>query len=132
MTKTALAPERRRPWSRRTPLGPDLALAIPLFLVETAWLVVDSVLGLGMEVWAAQGNQAQVDTASLAYMGRVRVLLVTVLILAVLAGLFRAPGTVIAHLLVALLAAGVLGHVQQQWDHDHAPPAGCIRYSANC
>ncbi|MFD8738262.1 DUF6234 family protein [Streptomyces sp. NPDC059618] len=132
MTKTALAPKRRRPWSHRTPLRQDLAIAIPLFLTGTAWLVKDWILDFGLEVWAAQGNQADIDAAGLAFMGRLHVLLVTVLVLAVLAGLFRAPWTVTAHLMVAFLAAVVLGHVQQEWDHDHAPPAGCVRYGPNC
>ncbi|MFD5813080.1 DUF6234 family protein [Streptomyces sp. NPDC127038] len=131
MTKSALAPERRRPWSHRTPLGQDFVLAIPLFLTGTAWLVKDWVLDFGLAVRAAQGDQAQVDTASFAFMGRLRVVLVTALVLVVLAGPFRAPWTVTAHL-VALLSAVMLGHVQQQWEHDHAPPAGCIRYSSNC
>ncbi|MFD7897243.1 DUF6234 family protein [Streptomyces sp. NPDC059743] len=58
------APNRRCPWSHRTRRGADLALAIPLFLVETAWLVLDRMFGLGLEVWAAQGGKAQVDTAT--------------------------------------------------------------------
>ncbi|MFF3333209.1 DUF6234 family protein [Streptomyces sp. NPDC002888] len=102
----------------------DLALAIPLFLLETAWLVLDWMFGHGLEVWAAQGDQARIDAAELAHIGRVRVLLVAVLILAVLAGIFRARWTVIAHLLVALLAGGVLTVVRHQWDHHHAPPPG--------
>jgi hypothetical protein len=110
----------------------DLALAIPLFLLETAWLVLDWMFGLGLEVWAAQGDQARVDAATLAHINRVWVLLVAVLILAVLAGLLRAPWTVIAHLLVALLAVLVLVVTRHQWDTDHAPSPGCIRYSANC
>lgn len=80
------------PWSHRTRRGADLALAIPLLLLETAWLVLDWMFGLGMEVWAAQGDKAQVDAATLAHINRVWVLLVAVLIVAVLAGLFRAPG----------------------------------------
>ncbi|OLZ59441.1 hypothetical protein AV521_45260 [Streptomyces sp. IMTB 2501] len=110
----------------------DLALAIPLFLLETAWLVLDWMYGYGLEVWAAQGEQAQIDAASLAHIGRVRMLLVTVLILAVLAAVFRARWTVTAHLLVALLAGGSLMAAQHEWDHSHTPPPGCIRYSANC
>ncbi|MFJ8022411.1 DUF6234 family protein [Streptomyces sp. NPDC096311] len=132
MTDTLPAPERRRPWSHPTRLGVDLALAIPLFLLETAWLVVDWIYGYGLEVWAAQGEQAQIDAAGLAHMGRVRMLLIAVLILAVLAAIFRARWTVIAHLLVALLAGGSLTASQHEWDHSHTPPPGRIRYSANC
>ncbi|MEW1748642.1 DUF6234 family protein [Streptomyces angustmyceticus] len=126
------APRRRRPWSHRTRLGADLALAIPLFLLETAWLVLDWIYGFGLEVWAAQGDRARIDAAGLAHLGRVQVLLIAVLILAVLAATFRARWTVIAHLLVALLAGGVLVAAQQEWDKSHSPPPGCVRYSANC
>ncbi|MFJ9930941.1 hypothetical protein ACIRU5_33550 [Streptomyces misionensis] len=38
----------------------------------------------------------------------------------------------IAHLLVALLAGGALMATQYDWDRSHAPPPGCVRYSANC
>ncbi|AIA00696.1 DUF6234 family protein [Streptomyces noursei] len=132
MTDAFPAPERRRPWSRRTRLGVDLALAIPLFLLETAWLVVDWIFRYGLELWAAQGEQARIDVASLAHTGRVRVLLISVLIVAVLAAVFRARWTVIAHLLVALLAYGSLTAAQYDWERRHAPPPGCVRYSANC
>ncbi|MFH8682997.1 DUF6234 family protein [Streptomyces lydicus] len=132
MTETLSAPRRRRPWSHRTRLGVDLALAIPLFLLEAAWLVLDWMYGFGLEVWAAQGDRAQIDAAGLAHMGRVRTLLIAVLVLAVLAAVCRARWTVIAHLLVALLAGGVLVAAQQEWDHSHAPSPGCSRYSANC
>ncbi len=103
-----------------------------MFLLEAAWLVLDPIFGLGLEVWAAQGDQARVDDATRAYMDRVWVLLVVVLVVALLAGLFRAHWTVIAHLLVAILAGVVLAVTQHQWDTDHTPSPGCIRYSANC
>ncbi|MGV9357381.1 DUF6234 family protein [Streptomyces misionensis] len=131
MTDTLPAPRRRRPWSRRTRPGADLALAIPLFLLETAWLVLDWIYGYGLDVWAAQGDRADIDAAALAHIGRLRVLLIAILVLAVLAAVFRARWTVVAHLLVALLAGGSLMAAQHEWDHDHTPP-GCVRYSANC
>ncbi|MEV0281467.1 DUF6234 family protein [Streptomyces sp. NPDC050610] len=132
MTNTLPASERRRPWSHRTRQGVDLALAIPLLLLETAWLVLDWMFGLGLEAWAAQGDQDRIDAAALAHIGRVWVVLIGVLVVAVLAGVFRARWTVIAHLLVALLACGVLVTAQHQRDHSHAPPPGCVRYSAHC
>lgn len=131
MMSTPLPPERRRPWSHRTRRGVDLALAIPLFLLETAWLVLDWMLGLGMEVWAAQGDQDRIDAADLAHTGRVWVLLVAVLVVAVVAAVFRARWVVGAHLLVALLAGGVLMAAQHERD-THAPTPGCVRYSAHC
>jgi len=132
MTDTLVRLGRRRPWSRRTRLGVDLALAIPLFLLETGWLVLDWIYGYGLAVWAAQGDQAQIDAAGLAHMERLRVLLIAVLVLAVVAGVFRARWTVVAHLLVALLAGGALTAARQEWNHDHSPPPGCVRFSANC
>ncbi|MBK3520832.1 hypothetical protein JHN54_03920 [Streptomyces sp. MBT70] len=110
----------------------DLAFAVPLFLLEAGWLALDAVYGYGLDVWAAQGAQWQIDAAGLAYMGRIRALLITALVLAVLAAISRARWTVIAHLLVALLAGGALTAAQHDWDQRHAPPPGCVRYSANC
>lgn len=94
--------------------------------------MLDWIFGYGLKVWAAQGAQARIDAAGLAHIGRVRMLLIAVLIVAVLAAVFRARWTVIAHLLVALLAGGLLTAVQHEWDHSHTPPPGCIRYSTNC
>jgi xanthine/uracil permease len=110
----------------------DLSLAILLFLSETGWLVLDWIYGYGLEVWAAQGEQAWIDAAGLAHIGRLRTLLIVVLVLAVLAAVFRAPWTVTAHLLVALLVGGALSAAQQDWDRSHTPPVGCVRHSANC
>ncbi|MFE2095894.1 MULTISPECIES: DUF6234 family protein [unclassified Streptomyces] len=132
MTDTLSAPERRLPWSRRTRLGVDLAFAIPLLLLETAWLVLDWIYGFGLEVWAAQGDRARIDAAGLAHIGRLRTLLIVVLVLAVVAVIFRARWTVVAHLLVALLVGGSLTTARHEWDHSHSPSSGCVRYSANC
>ncbi|MGW1745634.1 DUF6234 family protein [Streptomyces sp. NPDC002092] len=132
MTDTLVRPGRRRPWSRRTRPGVDLAFAIPLFLLEAGWLALDWIYGYGLAVWAAQGDRARIDAAGLAHMERLRELLIVVLVLAVVAGVFRARWTVVAHLLVALLAGGALTAAQREWNHDHSPPPGCVRYSANC
>jgi hypothetical protein len=131
MTDTFSVPERRRPWSRRTRPGLDLAFAIPLFLAETGWLVVDSIYGYGLDVWAAQGDQARIDAAALAHIEQVRITLVVVLVLAAVAAVFRARWTVVAQLLVALVVGGAPAAAQQEWQHDHFP-SGCVRYSANC
>ncbi|MFJ8991180.1 DUF6234 family protein [Streptomyces sp. NPDC102279] len=133
MTDTLSAPDSRRPWSRRTRLGVDLAFAVPLFLSGIAWLAFDWIYAFGLEVWAAQGDEARIDAASLAHMERLRTLLIALLVPAVLAGIFRARWTVIAHLLIALLAGGALTAAQNEWDSDHdLPTATCVRYSANC
>ncbi|MFE3434156.1 DUF6234 family protein [Streptomyces sp. NPDC059171] len=132
MTNPLTPPEYRRPWSRPTPRGVDLAFAISLFLLGTAWFVLDWMFGLGMEVWAAQGEQSRIDAAGLAHIWRTRVLLIVVLALAVVAGVHRAWRTVAALLLVALLAGGVLMAVQHQWDTRHPSSPGCARYTAHC
>ncbi|WP_333777297.1 DUF6234 family protein [Streptomyces sp. IBSBF 3136] len=126
------APVRRRPWSRRTRRGVDLAFAIPLFLVETVWLALDWIYGTGLEVWAAQGDKDRIDAAELAHMGRVRTMLIAVIVIAVLGAVFRARWTVVVHLVVALLAGGVLTASHQEWNENHTPPAGCVRYRAGC
>jgi hypothetical protein len=110
----------------------DLALAIPLLLLESAWLLLDWMYGYGLEVWAAQGDRARIDAAGLAHIERVRTMLIAVLVLAVLAGIFRARWTLIAHLLVALVAGGALTAAQREWDSSHSPAPACVRYSANC
>ncbi|MFJ7330791.1 DUF6234 family protein [Streptomyces cyaneofuscatus] len=109
----------------------DLAFAISLFLLVTAWLLLDWVLGLGMDVWAAQGDQDEIDVADLAHIERTQVLLTVVLTVAVLAGINRAWRTVVAQVLAALLVGGVLMAAQHQWDTSHTSP-GCIRYAAHC
>lgn len=131
MTNDAPKAKRWRPWAQPVHWGVDLAMAIPFFLLETAWLVLDWMLGLGLEVWAAQGKRDRIDAAALAHIGRVQVLLIAAFVIGTLAGVFRARWTAIAHLLVALLAGGVLVVVQHQWDRSHTPP-GCIRYAAHC
>ncbi|WP_242625853.1 DUF6234 family protein [Streptomyces sp. BK022] len=131
MAETLPAPRRRFPWSRRTRLGVDLALAIPLFLLETGWVVLDAVYGVGLEVWAAQGEQARIDAAHLAFMERLRVLQIAALVVVVLAALFRARWTVTAHLLLALLLGGALAGERHDWEKSHSAP-GCVRYSAGC
>ncbi|MFI9647486.1 DUF6234 family protein [Streptomyces sp. NPDC052040] len=131
MTNAATVPGRWRPWSRPARRGVDLALAIPVVVLGTGWLVLDWMFGLGLAVWAAQGDRRRIDAADLAHIGRVRVLLVAVLASAVLAAAFRARRTVVAQLLVALLAGGVLMASQHEWQEHHTPP-GCVRYSANC
>ncbi|MEV7202672.1 DUF6234 family protein [Streptomyces griseoluteus] len=131
MTETRPAPRRRFPWSRRTRPGVDLALAIPLFLLETGWVVLDAIYGAGLEVWAAQGEQARIDAAELAFMERLRVLQIAALVLAVLAAVFRARWTAIAHLLLVLLLGGALAAERHDWEKSHSAP-GCVRYSAGC
>ncbi|MEV5321560.1 DUF6234 family protein [Streptomyces sp. NPDC052687] len=132
MTDAPPTPQPWRPWSRRTSPGADLALAIPLFLLETGWLGLDRVYGYGLEVRAAQGEQTGIDAAALAHIGRLRVLLIAVLVMALLGAFFRARRTVIVHLLVALLTGGSLMAAQHERDESRPPPPVCVRRSADC
>lgn len=66
-------------------------------------------------------------------MERLRTLLIALLVPLVLAAVFRARWTVIAHLLFALLVGGALTAERNEWDNDHhRPSTTCVRYSANC
>ncbi|WP_030804414.1 DUF6234 family protein [Streptomyces sp. NRRL F-2799] len=56
---------------------------------------------------------------------------IAVVVLAVLAAVFRAHWTAMAHLPMALLLAGAPAAEQHVWEKSHATP-GCVRYSANC
>ncbi|MFI5963449.1 DUF6234 family protein [Streptomyces asoensis] len=132
MTDISSPPRRGRPWSRRTRPGVDLAFAIPLFVLEAGWFALDGVYGFGLQVWAAQGDRASVDAAGLAHLGRVRTLLVAVLVLAVVAAVFRARWTVAAHLVVALLVGGALNAERHEYEgHGSAAPA-CVPHGADC
>ncbi|QKW51587.1 DUF6234 family protein [Streptomyces buecherae] len=85
----------------------DILLAIVLFLVEVGRLAVDAVLGVGLDVWAAQGEETHIAAAERAYLGRLRTHLTVALCAVVLAAVFRARRTAYAHVWVALVI-GVL------------------------
>ncbi|MFG3144373.1 DUF6234 family protein [Streptomyces sp. NPDC048243] len=87
----------------------------------------------GLKVWAAQGGQGRIDTASLARMERLRTLLIARLVPTAPTAVLRARWTVIAHLLLAFLAEGALTTARHEWDDDHRTPSTtCVRHSANC
>ncbi|WTQ07386.1 DUF6234 family protein [Streptomyces virginiae] len=127
MTASSTEPRRRRgrrPWSRRTPRAADLAIGIPLLLLEAGSLVLDAMFGHGLEIWAAQGNSGQIETADLAYMARLQNFLVVVLVVAVLALVSRAPWTVLSQVPAAILAGVMLTAAQHSWDRSHPGPTG--------
>ncbi|MFI8388890.1 DUF6234 family protein [Streptomyces sp. NPDC085540] len=127
MTDSLTEPRPRsgwRPWSRRTPRAADLAVGILLLVLGAGRLVLDSVLGHDMDVWAAQGHQGQIDSADLAYMARIQGFLMTVLVVSVVALVFRAPWTALTQLLAAALAGALLTTAQHSWDRSHPDPAG--------
>ncbi|WP_234314222.1 MULTISPECIES: DUF6234 family protein [unclassified Streptomyces] len=133
MTTSSTEPRRspgRRPWSRRTPRAADLAIGIPLLLLGVGWLVLDAVLGHGMEIWAAQGQQSRIETADLAYLARLQEFLVVALVVAVLALVFRAPWTVLAQVLAATLAGALLTAQQHSWDRSRPDSAAAVSEGA--
>lgn len=134
MTDSPTGPRPRRglrPWSRRTPLAADLAIGIPLLLLGVGWLALDFMLGHGMEVWAAQGDQERIDAADLAHLARIQNFFVTVLVIAVVALVFRARWTVLSQLSAAALAGALLIIAQHDWDRDHPSPAGAAPEGAS-
>ncbi|MFI2030914.1 DUF6234 family protein [Streptomyces buecherae] len=86
----------------------DVLLAIVLFLVEVGRLAVDAVLGVGLEVWAAQGEETHIAAAERAYRGRLRTHLTVALCAVALAAVFRARRTAYAHVWVALIIGVML------------------------
>ncbi|MFD6180602.1 DUF6234 family protein [Streptomyces goshikiensis] len=116
------APRRGRPWSRRMPLGRDVALGILLFLVEAA--VYSAVrFGHGMEMWAAQADETRIEAARLADFAWMQNFLVAMIVFVVLALLFRAPWTAVSQLLAAAAAAALLVLAQHDYDLSHPRPA---------
>ncbi|MFE0174316.1 DUF6234 family protein [Streptomyces sp. NPDC059002] len=116
-------PARRRlPWSGRTSVRADVAVGILLFVVE-AVVFVAGLFGHGMEVWAAQGDQARIDAARLAGIAWTAHLLVAALVVAVLAALSRAPWTVVSQLLVAGTLGALLVVSQHEYERTHPGPA---------
>ncbi|MGW7552059.1 DUF6234 family protein [Streptomyces rimosus] len=112
----------RLPWSRRTPLGQDIALGIVLFLVEAAVFLWVG-FGYGMEVWAAQGRRARIEAAQLAQLAWTQHFLIALIVIAGLALLSRAPWTVVSQVLAAGVVAALLLLAQHEYDRAHPGPA---------
>ncbi len=110
------------PWSSRTSRPSDITAAVVLFLGETAFFAW-TTFGHGMAIWAAQGDQAEIDAATLADIAWMEHFLFVVLALAGLAALSRAPWTLVSHLLGAFLVAAVFTSVQSGYDRAHPAPA---------
>ncbi|WP_308296922.1 DUF6234 family protein [Streptomyces sp. ISL-44] len=70
------------------------------------------------------GDQDRIDAADLAYMARVQDYLVAMLVVAVLALVFRVRWTVLSQLLAATVAGALLMTAQHLWDRSHPSPAG--------
>ncbi|MDT0466643.1 DUF6234 family protein [Streptomyces gibsoniae] len=112
-------PRRRWPWSSRTSAGSDLAAALALFVGEVAVFGWKS-FGCAMQIWAAQGAQAEIETSRIASIAWTEHVLIATLVLAGLAALTRAPWTVLSQLLAAGTLAVLL--VLSQYDHDRTHP----------
>jgi hypothetical protein len=124
---TQAVPERpplrgRWPWSSRTSRTSDIAGAVILFLGEAAFFAW-TTFGYGMTVWAAQGDQDEIDAATLASIAWMEHFLYVVLALAGLAALSRAPWTVVSHLVLAGIVTVLLAGSQHDYDRAHPGPA---------
>ncbi|MCX4960245.1 DUF6234 family protein [Streptomyces virginiae] len=93
-------------------------------MLGAGWLALDYMFGHGLEVWAAQGDRERIDAADLAYLARLQDYLVAVLVVAVLALVFRARWTVLTQLLASTLAGALLMLAQHYWDRSHPSPTG--------
>ncbi|MER5279037.1 DUF6234 family protein [Streptomyces sp. NPDC002809] len=123
---THVVPERsarrRWPWSRRTSLASDLASGIGLLVVEVlvfGW----TMFGYGLEEWAAQGAQEQMDEAMLAGIAFMEHFLIGLFVLLAIAVAARAWWTAVLHLLAAGAVAVLLVSAQYDYDRSHPDPA---------
>jgi uncharacterized protein DUF6234 len=116
------SPRGRWPWSSKTSRTKDVPIGIVLFLVEVA-LCAGKIFGDGMEIWAAQGDEARIDASRLASLVWTEHFLVVIVVLAGLAALTRAPWTVLSQLLAAGAVAVLLGLSQHEYDRTHPGPA---------
>ncbi|MGW0833239.1 DUF6234 family protein [Streptomyces prunicolor] len=124
---TQALPERpslrsRRPWSNRTTRTSDIAAAVTLSIGEIA-VFAWATYGYGITTWAAQGDQDEIDEATLANIAWMEHFLCVVLALAALAALSRAPWTTVSHLLAAGLVAVLVMGSRYEYDRDHPAPA---------
>jgi hypothetical protein len=118
----------------------DVAFGLALFFFVDVAAFLGGTFGYRTEVWAAQGEKADVSSAQLVSIDWTEYLLLTTLVLAGLAALARAPWTVVSQLLVA----GTLAVLLVFWQHDYTrthpgpapgPPAGytpCYSGSGTC
>ncbi|MFI8875432.1 DUF6234 family protein [Streptomyces sp. NPDC055243] len=124
MTCALTEPRRRRrwPWSSRTSLRADVSMGLLLLVVEVVVHVAGS-FGHGMEVWAAQDDQARIDAAQRAGIAWTQYLLIGALVLAVLAALARAPWTMMLQLLAVAALTVLFVFSQHEYERTHPGPA---------
>lgn len=99
-----------------------MSIGVLLFLIEVA-VYAGKRFGDGMEVWAAQGEEARIDASYLASLAWTQHFLVVIVVLAGLAALARAPWTVLVQLLAAGAVAALLVLAQHEYDRTHPGPA---------
>ncbi|MFD9339689.1 DUF6234 family protein [Streptomyces sp. NPDC060028] len=116
------SPRRRWPWSSKTTRAKDVSIGIVLFLTE-AVVYVGKGFGDGLEVWAAQGDEARIEASRIASLAWTEHFLVVVLVFAGLAALTRAPWTVVLQLVAAGAVAALLALAQHDYDRTHPRPA---------
>ncbi|WP_406447367.1 DUF6234 family protein [Streptomyces sp. NBC_00876] len=92
-----------------------------LLMVEVAvFLWVE--FGYGMEVWAAQNDQARIQEAELEQLTWMGHFLIVVIVVAGLAIVCRAPGTLLSQLLATGAVAVLLVLAQHSHDRSHPGP----------
>ncbi|MFK0192818.1 DUF6234 family protein [Kitasatospora sp. NPDC090308] len=111
---------RRRPWSSRTALVPDLCVGFALFVVEAIGFAWNTFI-YGVGVWEARDSAVE-DAALLREIAWTWRLLVTALVLAALALIARARWTAVLQVLAAAGLAVVLALSQHSYDRTHPVP----------
>ncbi|MET8421657.1 DUF6234 family protein [Streptomyces sp. NPDC005134] len=115
-------PRRRWPWSSNTSLATDVATGFGLFIVES-FVFVGKRFGDGMQIWAAQGAQAEIDASQLASIAWTEHFLFGTFVRAGLAALTRTPWTAPVPPFAAGTLAVLLVLSQHDYDRTRAGPA---------
>ncbi|MCX5387279.1 DUF6234 family protein [Streptomyces sp. NBC_00083] len=112
---------RRRPWSKKTSLGTDIAAAMLLLLTEIL-LGVRKVFVDSMEAWAAEGRQTNTAASDLASIRWLEYFLAAIVLLAIIATVCLAPCTAVLQFLAAGAVALMLVLAQHSYHQAHPDP----------
>ncbi|TXS39586.1 hypothetical protein EAO72_37325 [Streptomyces sp. or43] len=94
-----------------------------MLLIVEALVFGWTMFGYGLEGWAAQGRQEDIDEADLASIAFMQHFLVAVLVLFALAALARSPWTAVLQLLTAGAVVMMLVLTQHEYEQSHPGPA---------
>lgn len=119
---------RRWPWSHTTSRGSDIVTALMLLIAETL-VFLWTMMGYGMEGWAAQGRREEIDEATLASIAFLEHFLIAVLVLFALAALARSPWTAVLQLLTAGAVTMMLLFSQHEYEQSRPAPTPNADYS---